>query len=109
MAVIGIDIGTGSAKAVLASTSGVVLATAQVKHVTSSPQPGWFEHDALSVWWDNVVRLCRDLLAAGPNRSRRYVSVASARRCYSPMHRTAPCDLPSSTESTPGPRPRLPR
>lgn len=38
--VIGIDIGTGSTKGVLADTDGNVLFSEVVRHETSFPQPG---------------------------------------------------------------------
>ena len=61
--VIGIDIGTGSTKGVLADSSGSVLHTTVIKHKTSFPRPGWAEHDADEVWWADVVAVCRELTA----------------------------------------------
>ncbi|WP_214106042.1 FGGY-family carbohydrate kinase [Acrocarpospora catenulata] len=48
---LGVDIGTASTKGVAVAADGRVLARTQVAHRTSSPRPGWFEHDAESVWW----------------------------------------------------------
>lgn len=62
MTFLGIDIGTGSSKGVLTDPDGTVLRQAACDHVTSNPRPGWFEHDADRVWWDDTVQLCRDLL-----------------------------------------------
>ena len=62
MRFIGVDIGTGSSKAVLVDESGTILRTAVRPHETSSPHPGWFEHDADAVWWTAVVELVRELL-----------------------------------------------
>lgn len=56
---LGIDIGTGSSKAVLADPSGTVLSNAVIEHETSSPHPGWHEHDADRVWWSETVQLCQ--------------------------------------------------
>ncbi len=56
---LGIDIGTGSSKAVLTDPSGAVLSTAVVEHTTNSPHPGWYEHDAEHLWWGETVQLCR--------------------------------------------------
>ena len=53
-ALLGIDIGTSSTKGVLATEEGTVLATAVRPHVTSMPRPGWVEHDAESIWWQDV-------------------------------------------------------
>ena len=59
---LGIDIGTASSKGVLARPDGRITARATREHVTSSPRPGWFEHDAEDVWWADVVALCHELL-----------------------------------------------
>jgi xylulokinase len=65
---LGIDIGTASSKAVLARPDGEVVARASREHTTSMPRPGWVEHDAETVWWADVVALCRELVprAADP-------------------------------------------
>jgi len=60
---LGVDIGTGSSKAVLTDVDGVVVRTAVRAHGTSMPRPGWFEADAEGMWWTEVVALCRDVLA----------------------------------------------
>lgn len=66
MRFIGVDIGTGSTKGVLVDGSGVVLATATRPSGTSSPRPGWFEHDADEVWWANVRSVLHELMAHSP-------------------------------------------
>jgi xylulokinase len=58
---LGVDIGTGSTKGVLASPDGTILATAVRKHVMSLPRPGWAEMDAEKVWWHDLVQICREL------------------------------------------------
>ena len=63
MSVLGVDIGTGSSKAVLVDRSGAILATASAPHHTSSPHPGWFEHDADTVWWHDLCSLVGEVLA----------------------------------------------
>lgn len=61
--VLGIDIGTSSSKAVLVDTAdGGVVADAVREHTTSTPHPGWFEHDAEGVWWADVRALAREVL-----------------------------------------------
>ena len=65
---LGIDIGTSSSKGVLVSAEGEVLAKASRQHVTEYPHPGWVEHDAESVWWDDFVALVRELLPAAEGR-----------------------------------------
>ncbi|GAB3474798.1 FGGY-family carbohydrate kinase [Amycolatopsis cihanbeyliensis] len=61
---LGIDIGTSSSKGVLVDPQGTVLARASRPHATSTPHPGWVEHDAESVWWRDFLALARDLVAA---------------------------------------------
>ena len=48
---LGVDVGTASTKGVAVTADGRVVARAQVAHGTSRPRPGWFEHDAETVWW----------------------------------------------------------
>ncbi|MBM9467677.1 FGGY-family carbohydrate kinase [Nakamurella leprariae] len=66
---LGIDLGTGSSKAVLARADGTVVTSAVVPRPNSvvMARPGWAEVDPVGVWWADVVRLCRELLpqAAG--------------------------------------------
>lgn len=66
---LGIDIGTASAKGVLCTPEGEVVASATVAHETSFPRPGWAEHDADAIWWGEFVQLCRILLSGryGPD------------------------------------------
>ncbi|MDO4887974.1 MAG: FGGY family carbohydrate kinase [Actinomycetaceae bacterium] len=61
--VIGIDIGTGSTKGLLADTHGNVLTSEVVRHDTSFPKPGWAEHNPDDVWWHDVVTILRELTA----------------------------------------------
>jgi xylulokinase len=60
---LGVDIGTSSAKGVICAPNGDVLATAEVPHRLSVPQPGWAEHDAEAIWWGGFTGLCRALLS----------------------------------------------
>lgn len=60
---LGIDIGTGSGKAVLADASGVVLDTSRVRHEVALPRPDWAEFDAEGVGWTEVQGLCRELFS----------------------------------------------
>lgn len=62
---LGIDIGTYSAKGVLVSPSGEVLRQHVIEHDLLVPRPGWAEHDPEGVWWQGLVGLCRELLS-GP-------------------------------------------
>ena len=60
---LGIDIGTGSTKGVLARADGQIVGTASRAHRMSMPRPGWAEMDAEAVWWSDVTEICRELLA----------------------------------------------
>lgn len=66
---IGIDIGTSSSKGVLVSPQGTILARASRSHETSYPHPGWFEHDAETVWWQDFLELSRELVEAAGESS----------------------------------------
>lgn len=67
--VLGIDMGTGSTKGVLARPDGSIVASASRSHAMSMPQPGRAEMDAERVWWGDVVELSRELSgAAGGGR-----------------------------------------
>ena len=62
--VLGIDIGSTTSKAALVSLDGRVVALEEVAHQIDRPRPGWAEQDAESVWWADVVALCRRFLPA---------------------------------------------
>ena len=59
---LGVDIGTSSTKGVLARPDGGVVATAERPHELSLPRPGWAEHDAEKVWWEDFVSICGELV-----------------------------------------------
>lgn len=62
---LGIDIGTGSTKAVLTDRDGRILAQASRTHRADMPAPGHVEFDAEGVWWEEVASLSRELLRGG--------------------------------------------
>jgi len=63
---VGIDIGTSASRGVLLAADGTVRHRASRPHAVSTPAPGWFEHDAETVWWRDFVAIARELvLAAG--------------------------------------------
>jgi xylulokinase len=64
-AFLGIDIGTSSSKGVLVTAEGRIVARASRPHRTSTPRPGWVEHDADAVWWTDFVALTRELAESG--------------------------------------------
>lgn len=60
---LGVDIGTSGSSGAIVDSDLNVVATAEVTHGTDFPQQGWAEHDAEDIWWADLVRLSRDLLA----------------------------------------------
>jgi gluconokinase len=47
---IGMDIGTGSTKAVAINSKGTIIADSQIYYKTQSPQPGYSEQDPEMIW-----------------------------------------------------------
>ncbi len=58
---VGHDVGTGGSKAVLADTSGNVLASAFSPYEVDFPRPHWAEQDP-AIWWEAVSSTTRRLL-----------------------------------------------
>lgn len=58
---LGIDLGTGSCKALLLSSEGAVLAEASEAYPVHAPRPGWAESNPLD-WWQAVGRAVRALV-----------------------------------------------
>jgi xylulokinase len=78
---LGVDIGTGSSKAVLVDEAGELLRCATRPHTTSSPLPGRFEHDADETWWGDFSALTRELLGDVPPTEVRAVCVSGIGPC----------------------------
>ena len=55
---LGLDLGTGSAKAILISPSGAVLGDGVVSYPVRSPHPGWAESDPRD-WWEACAEAVR--------------------------------------------------
>ena len=49
-AILSLDQGTTSSRALLFDRNGAILASAQHEFAQHFPQPGWVEHDALEIW-----------------------------------------------------------
>jgi glycerol kinase len=49
-AILALDQGTTSSRALLFDRNGAILATAQREFTQHFPHPGWVEHDALEIW-----------------------------------------------------------
>ena len=62
--VLGIDVGTQSAKCVIVDEGGTLLAVGQAGYELLTPRPQWVEQDA-DAWWHGVVAAVRAALADG--------------------------------------------
>ncbi len=56
---LGLDLGTGSCKALLLSADGVVLGQASRSYVVNAPQIGWSESNPLE-WWEAIGAAARE-------------------------------------------------
>ncbi|MGH3905253.1 MAG: FGGY-family carbohydrate kinase [Pseudonocardiaceae bacterium] len=81
---LGIDIGTSSSKGVLVSADGELLAQASRPHRTSTPRPGWVEHDAEAVWWADFTGIARELVDAADGRPLAGLGVSGIGPCVLP-------------------------
>ncbi|MFI5587627.1 FGGY-family carbohydrate kinase [Amycolatopsis sp. NPDC051758] len=88
---LGVDIGTASSKGVLVDPGGAVLARSVREHSVSTPRPGWFEHDAETVWWADFAGIVADLLRAAGGRPLAGLGISGI----------GPCLLPASAAGEP--------
>ena len=65
MAILGIDAGTSSVKALILDTQGHVLSTGKAGYTIRSPLPGWAESDP-DEWWHAFVRRAQEVRAVLP-------------------------------------------
>jgi len=85
----GVDIGTYSAKGVVCRPDGSVLAEARVEHELSVPRPGYAEHDADGVWWHDFTGISKELMAALPPGARvAAVAVSACGPCLLPVDKS---------------------
>ena len=87
---LGVDIGTSSSKGVLVSPHGDIVASASRNHDVDRPWPGHVEMDA-TVWWHDVVGICRELLASAGRARVGAVGVSGM----------GPCTLLTTDDGTP--------
>ncbi len=69
MAVLGIDLGTSSVKALALDGQGSALALAKAAYPVESPQPGWAESDPAR-WWQAVVEAVRAVVGQLPKAAK---------------------------------------
>ena len=87
---LGVDIGTSSSKGVLVGPDGEVIATTVRPHALSLPRPGWAEHDAEKIWWEDFRSICVELMQE--------VDGEVAAVCVSGI---GPCLLPADAKGQP--------
>lgn len=61
--VMGIDVGTNETKGVLVDEKCQIVLSAAVAHEMENPAPNVFEQDAEAVWWGDVCKVSKSLLA----------------------------------------------
>lgn len=61
--VLGVDVGTSSAKAVVVNSNGRVLGEGQATYGLATPRPNWAEQEA-EAWWNGFVEAVRKALEA---------------------------------------------
>ena len=71
---LGIDVGTGTTKAVLADSRGQILWQASASYHYSSPQPQWAEQNPFD-WWRALCQCTHTLFEAHPEAARRVAAV----------------------------------
>jgi xylulokinase len=71
---LGIDVGTSTAKLVVADASGAVFLEKSSSYEHSSPQPGYAEQDPAD-WWGAVCFLTRELFQENPEVRQRIAAV----------------------------------
>jgi xylulokinase len=86
MSLLGIDVGTTGAKAIVLSEDGKLLGSARREYDVVRPQPGWAELDSRAVWRQvkDMVREVATKTAAGPIVA---LSVSSMGEAFTPVSR----------------------
>ena len=75
---LGIDIGTFSSRGILLDEDFHLVADESVPHGMDNPAPGYFEHDALGVWWADFCKLSRVLLQSSGISPRQIACVGAS-------------------------------
>lgn len=63
---LGIDVGTSGAKALLVDETGRVQKQASAEYPLSTPRPQWAEHDP-ELWWTSILSLLREIGEPNPD------------------------------------------
>lgn len=75
---LGIDIGTYESRGVLVDERFRVVADASAQHGMDNPHPGWYEHDAMGVWWSDFCSISKSLIAREGIDAREIACVGSS-------------------------------
>jgi len=75
---LGIDVGTFSSRGILLDEDFHLVADESVPHGMDNPAPGYFEHDALGVWWADFCKLSRVLLQSSGISPRQIACVGAS-------------------------------
>jgi len=78
---LGVDIGTSGSKGVIISSDGKIKADSYVEHELSIPQPGWAEHDADKVWWNDFKLLLESLTRQSKIEASQILAVGVSALC----------------------------
>lgn len=81
---VGIDLGTGSTKAIAVDVKGNVICTAQKHYPTSNPQPGYSEQNPCLIW--DAFVLCMEDLVAKLGNSPAAISFSAAMHSITPVN-----------------------
>ncbi|HEY7416016.1 MAG TPA: xylulokinase [Ktedonobacteraceae bacterium] len=85
MAILGIDLGTGSVKVLILNTQGHTLSTSKADYPLQTPQPGWAESDP-ATWWSATVSAVQTAIAQIPQAEITAIGLAGQ------MHGIVPID-----------------
>jgi xylulokinase len=81
---LGIDIGTESARAALVDLAGHVVSSASEGYHLSVPKPGWAEQDP-QIWWEATVKNIRSVIGQSGIQPRQIAAVGSAGQMHAPV------------------------
>ncbi len=84
MSLLGIDVGTTGCKSAVFSAEGELLTSAYEEYDFQSPEPGWFQLDAVEVW-SKVKRTVREAASGARGRGIRTVAVSSLGEAMVPV------------------------
>ena len=82
--VIGIDSSTTACKAIAWNSSGQLIAESRASYPTKSPQPNWYEQNAVD-WWTALCAVLGDVAAQVGNQRIAAVCITNQRETFVPV------------------------